>query len=63
MKFLSAILLSFLPALAFSHAGHGEHIIELASVPLNSVNVEGLVASLVLAAVIAVLIKRYKSKH
>ena len=61
MKKLLIAGLAILPSFALAHTGHGEHVLEVAAEPL-SISVQAVVASLVVASVIVLAVKKYKSK-
>jgi len=54
--------LAVLPSLVLAHSGHGEHILEVPAEPV-SISVQAVVASLVVASVIVLAVKKYKSKN
>jgi len=61
MKNLIIAGIAVLPSFALAHSGHGEHILEVAAEPF-SISVQAVVASLVVASVIVLAVKKYKSK-
>lgn len=61
MKKLILAGLTALPSLVLAHAGHGEHILEVPAEPF-SISVQAVVASVIVASVIVLAVKKYKSK-
>ena len=62
MKKLLVAGLAVLPSLGLAHSGHGEHILEVPAEPF-SISSQAVVASLVIASVIVLAVKKYKSKN
>ncbi len=62
MKVLLSFLVACLPALSLAHPGHGEHLNQFPIEPVSAFGVEGVLASLIVAAAIVLVVKKYKSK-
>ncbi|MEH6346064.1 MAG: hypothetical protein V7785_13320 [Bermanella sp.] len=58
---VSAIASTLLPSFALAHTGHGEHVLEVLAEPVY-ISVQAVVASLVVASVIVLAVKKFKSK-
>ena len=64
MKNVLILMMTFLPALAMAHEGHGKHLMsDTASLTVPGFSLELLLVSLFVAGVAVLLIKKYKSKH
>ena len=62
MKVLLSFLVACLPVLSLAHPGHGEHLNQFPIEPVSAFSVEGVLASLIIAAAIVLVVKKYKSK-
>jgi len=64
MKNLLVLIATFLPALAMAHEGHGKHLMwDSAQWSVAGFGIESILASIIVAGVAVLLIKKYKSKH
>ncbi len=64
MKNVLTLLMAFLPALALAHEGHGKHLMsDTAQLSVAGFNLELILATLFVASVAVLLIKKYKSRH
>jgi hypothetical protein len=62
MKALLTLLAVCLPTLSIAHPGHGAHLNEYPIESVSVFSIEAVLASIIVAAAIVLVVKKYKSK-